>query len=1535
MIPDARKYAIDEHKRWIGYLQPEGIIVAPVALVDHGVQLDASQFASIQERFLAAVGTDADTGAPVIPSFPHFASAFLGWRDDLLDIFSVDAEVPDALRISTGDYGELLRPDAAYRFFAQTDADRPWMLLIRQLPVGTGFDKIPDDDRAHGWVASPAQKFERLLRATEVPIGLLCNCTEVRLVYAPRGENAGSLTFPVRFMTELPGRAVAAALDMLLSHRRLVGVAEAARLPALLKKSREYQSSVSIALAEQVLETLYELVRGFQAADEKVHNSLLRDVLARDPDEVYHALLTILLRLVFLLFAEDRGLMPGGALYQRGYSIHGLFEKLRTHNERYPDTMDNRFGAWAQILTLCRLVHEGCRHPDLRMPARLGHLFDPDRFPFLEGRANARDDVRGPVNQLPLVSDGILFRVLEKLLLLDGERLSYRTLDVEQIGSVYQTMIGFTLELARGISIALKPANSKGAPAFLDLDALLATEPGKRAEHLQKLTDHKLTGQPAVALKGAQTHDDLLAALERKIARKASPDKVPTGSLILQPTDERRRSGSHYTPRALTEPIVRKTLEPVLARLGENPTPQQILDLKVCDPAVGSGAFLVEACRQLGDALVAAWLYHGGKPVIPPDEDELLHARRLVAQRCLYGLDRNPMATDLAKLSLWLSTLAKDHPFTFLDHSLRSGDSLVGLSKKQIIAFHWDLTAPGAKERQFGQDELERAIQRVTSYRREILEGGDTMLPGLKATRLGLADEALSKIRRAGDLCIAAFFDGDKPKARATLRENYLDALLEAGKGFQPEKIAEVNATVARLRQGTPHSVTPFHWEIEFPEVFGRENGGFDAFVGNPPYGGKNTIIEGNHENYPDWLKMLHEDSHGNADIVAHFFRRAFNLLRRDGTFGLIATNTIRQGDTRHTGLRWICANGGGTIYAARRRYKWAGSAAVTVSVVWILKGTTNAPLELDGESVPLITAYLVRDGGNENPALLDANGGKSFQGCILLGMGFTFDDTDAKGIANPISEMRLLIEKEPLNAERIFPYLGGEEINDNPKHAHHRFAISFANFPLRRSDLGTNWSVSDEQQRTSWLRSGVVPKDYPDAVASDWPDLLDIVKQKVKPERDTQNRDSNRERWWQYGEKRPALMAALRGKNRQLAIPFVAKFHAPVFVPATTIVAGPANVITVETFAAFASIQSSPHELWARTFSSSLEDRQRYTPSDCFETFPFPDGWETDLGLETEGREYYEFRSQLMVRNNQGLTKTYNRVHNPEETDPGIQRLRELHAAMDRAVLAAYGWSDLVEEGRCVCEFIPDYYDEPEQEGGEPIPKSIRYRWPDATREEVLARLLKLNAARAAEEKAAAEPATRVVARPARKPRKIKSATPSVPVLPKAQLQFGMQTLSPVERRLPNELRLTAPQPLLYAVNLVLALLSEAGGSLPWERLLEAYVLATDPQRMRRAAPAEEQAGVAAWAARWNENVTPGLLIESLAQLGGKNLTVTRDNRGRVFHLLDGPRKAATEDVAYDAWLALRLAAELMPNIIEFPEREAWADEIENLAFA
>ncbi len=998
-------------------------------------------------------------------------------------------------------------------------------------------------------------------------------------------------------------------------------------------------------------------------------------------------------------------------------------------------------------MALFRLVFHGHRHKDLNLPPRYGYLFDPNRFPFLEGRLegtpNSQSETDNPQFGIPLIGDGTIFRLLQGLFFLNGERISYRTLDVEQIGSVYETMMGFGLTRAAGRTIAIRPQKKHGAAVNLDLDQLLSLpRSGSGVTRLKFFSDEtgrKLSGKRVAEFNDAETPEELLAAFQGAtsnasiIARNATPHLAQPGFLLLQPTGARRKSGSHYTPRKLTEPIVRKALEPVLARLGENPFPAQILDLKICDNAVGSGAFLVEACRQLGDALVKAWAFHGGKPVIPPDEDEVLHARRLVAQRCLYGVDRNPMAADLAKLSLWLSTLAKDHPFTFLDHSIRSGDSLVGLSKKQILAFHWDLTHLSAKQTILGQDRLEKQIKSALAYRQEILQGGDYVLPEMKAEQLRLADDALAPVRLVGDLAVLGFFSGSKPKERQDARDQLLQRWLKAADlSGSEESILEGIALKKEVRKAreSDKPVASFHWEIEFPEVFDRQNSGFDAMVGNPPYAGKNTIIDGNRDGYLDWLKVLHEESHGNADLVAHFFRRAFNLLRRDGTFGLIATNTIRQGDTRHSGLRWICVRGGGTIYAARRRYKWVGAAAVTISVVWVVKGSLPAPFDLDGKSVPIITAYLFHDGGHENPAVLSANAEACFEGVKIYGMGFTFDDTDKKHIANPLAELEQLTSKDPRNAERVFAYLGGEEVNNSPTHSHHRYVINFSDFPLRRvPHYSTTWQSAKEKQREEYLRTGIVPEDYPDPVAEDWPDLLEIVARKVKPERERQKDEMGRLRWWRFLRSRSELYAAIKPLKRVLTISRVTEHMGFAFLPVNIIHADRLALFPNETSAFFGVLQSRIHELWARFFSVTLEDRLSYTPSDCFETFPFPVGWETDAALDAAGREYYDYRAALMVRHNEGLTTTYNRFHDRLERDSDILHLRDLHAQMDRAVLDAYGWTDISTD----CEFIPDYMDEGPD--GEPIEKSLRYRWPDAVRDEVLARLLKLNAERFAAE--------------------------------------------------------------------------------------------------------------------------------------------------------------------------------------------------------
>ena len=911
-------------------------------------------------------------------------------------------------------------------------------------------------------------------------------------------------------------------------------------------------------------------------------------------------------------------------------------------------------------------------------------------------------------------------------MVLGGERLSYRTLDVEQIGSVYEAIMGFQIERSSGRSIGIRSPKNSGAAVVVNLEHLLDLAGTQRTSAFKNHTDRKLTGKAASGFRKASTVEDMVAALDRVIDRDATPDVIPPEVPILQPTNERRRSGSHYTPRSLTKPIVAEALRPVLERLGEHASPEDILSIKVLDPATGSGAFLVEACRQLASHLVDAWRNHGGAPEELVDEDELLHARRLVAQQCLYGVDRNPMAIDLARLSLWLVTLARNHEFTFIDHALRHGDSLVGLTRRQIKAFNWDVNT---KRKQLGielgleAEEVTKALEQVAEMRRMIQKLGGEIPEQELQDLMNEMDHTLSRIRQIADLVLLAFFEGKKANERRDNLAKYADMIVDRN---QAEDLANA---AARL------PVKSFHWEMEFPEVFdrkNRKNPGFDTIIGNPPFAGNDTISASHPSSYSDWLKELHTQSHGNADLAAHFFRRTFNLLRKNGSLGLIATNTIGQGDTRSTGLSWICENGG-EIYRAQRRFKWPGEAAVIVSVLHIIRGKYRGQRFLDGKKVDIITAFLFYRGGHRDPKTLQENSRKSFQGNTLRGMGFTFDDTDNKGVASPISEMERLISENPCNQDVIFPYVGGKEVNTSPVHAHHRYVINFRDWPLCRADLGKTWMDADADECHGWLRNGIVPMDYQGPVAADWPELLAIIRTKVKPIRDklflTNPNSRLVQPWWQFWGYRKGLHEAITGLDQVLAIARVTSYVQFTILSSSQIFSDAIILFPIPTFAGFCTLQAHPHEIWARFFGSSLKDDLRYTPSDCFETFPFPKDWETLPALEAVGEAYYKFRAELMVKNNEGMTKTYNRFHNPEEHGSQFAELRKLHAAMDRAVLDAYGWTDIPTD----CEFLLDYEIDETTWGNKKKP--YRYRWPDDVHDEVLARLLALNAKYAEEE--------------------------------------------------------------------------------------------------------------------------------------------------------------------------------------------------------
>jgi len=659
--------------------------------------------------------------------------------------------------------------------------------------------------------------------------------------------------------------------------------------------------------------------------------------------------------------------------------------------------------------------------------------------------------------------------------------------------------------------------------------------------------------------------------------------------------------------------------------------------------------------------------------LIPLDtEERLVYARRLVAQRCLYGVDKNPLAVEMAKLSLWLLTLAKDKPFTFLDHCVRSGDSLVGISSiEQLLRFSLDERVSTGPLLEQQRKQIENRLNAVKMLRKQIEEQPSNTPEDIERKSLMLknADEQTRRLTYAADMLLAESW---QPMSAAERESALNSALVQVEYKFKDLPVEELDAD-AKKRLHKAGVDGRFHWPLEFPEVF--QNGGLEAFVCNPPFMGGQKITGALGEAFREFLvARLAAGRRGSADLCSYFFLRARQLLREGGQLGFLATNTIAQGDTREVGLEQLTADGC-VIPRAVASCPWPGAANLEVAQVWVRRGAWRGPFVLDDKPASGITAFLSAPGTiTGNPHRLKANEGKSFQGSIVLGMGFVLEPEEA----------RRLIDKDPRNKDVLFPYLNGEDLNSRPDQSPSRWVINFF-----------DWSMEKAKSAR---------------------DCFHIVEEKVKSER-LANKYSKtaRERWWLYERWRPELYQSISGMQRALAISLVSKHMIAAWEPVAFVFSHALGVIASDEDRLFALVQSTPHEEWARHCGSTLETRMRYTPSDCFETFPFPSRFST---LGWIGSRYDERRHRVTDERQEGLTKTYNRFHDPDEASADIQELRQLHVEMDHAVAAAYGWTDL-DLGH----------------GFHETKQGIRFTIRELARREVLQRLLKLNHERYAEE--------------------------------------------------------------------------------------------------------------------------------------------------------------------------------------------------------
>lgn len=1517
------------HAEWLSLVESSGPFLSmPVLLrvFPQGLDLrDSTRAAALRENYEDWL----ERGRPLLHVHTawirHVLESLLEWPAEFI---AEGQSIPAGLEASQPHFGETLRPDLVLRRppGSTADGDSTPQLLVVTYPPTQDLEK-PVAGKV--WKSSPATRMTELLHATGVPLGLVTNGEHWMVVYAPRGETSGFASWYADLWMQEP--VTLRAFHSLLGLRRFFGVAAGETLAALYAESAKDQQEVTDQLGRQVRRAVEMLVQAFDQIDAESNRTLLASVPEK---EVYDAALTVMMRLVFLFSAEERGLLLlGDPLFDQHYAVSTLRELLRERADQHgEEVLERRHDAWSRLLATFRAVHGGVQHEAMRLPAYGGSLFDPDRYPFLEGReagSRWRETAAHPL----AVNNRVVLHLLEALQLLrvkvpgggpaEARRVSFRALDIEQIGHVYEGLLDHTarrtaepvlgldgkkepeiplarLEELAGIvpstaeitlsderMVADSPGSSvvdfptrrvnygKAPAALIDF---LKEETGRTPKALQRLLDAFVDDHTLLLACG---QDPRLARRVRPFAGLLRSDDfgrlavIRPGAVFVTEGTDRRSSGTHYTPRSLTEPIVKYTLDPLVyigpaEGLPETEwklkSPKEILALKVCDMAMGSGAFLVQVCRYLAERLCEAWELaerdHAGSILITPDgefssgaggerllptepAERIALARRFVADRCLYGVDINLMAVEMAKLSLWLITLQKDRPFTFLDHALKHGDSLLGVtSTKQIENFSLRAISGETVQETFATSNLFRYVEEAALKRRalEELPSHDHSQIETKNRLHAEAEASITKVKALADQLIALELRGLVgnlyEEQRAELAEKSLSLMQRDSESGV--RTSNSDSHLARAARDSLQGRRTFHWPVEFPEVFDR--GGFDGVVGNPPFlfGTLATTALG--ADYMSCLHRLFRPWHGKADFVGLFLRRIENLISPNGYLGLLATAALLRGETRESSLDVLCERGF-SIFRARTPYQWPGTASVTAVSLWLTPAVYSGLRFIDD-----------RIAQNIDPSLEDTQGDRRSPSYLISGASAFLGLKVCP--ANPPQPLKILQGMKSELVEFYVPIIGGDDL----------YRLKTA----KTADL-----ILDSDRILS------LPSDV----------LKSLFGPSFKATK--------------YAHSRPAKELRSRLEHAVMAVACAETSAGHLIfeaVPSKGLLFSHKTVVfPAKSTALLAVLQSSIHVAWAWKYGMRRGKSLNYSPKRCASTFVLPPMPILE-SLEQVANDYITTRRQIAQSRNVTLTGFYNLLHKPTDSED-ITNARKLNIAMDQAVAASYGWQNL--------DLGHDFH---ETEQGR------RFTISETARREVLDRLLALNHQRHAEEVATDLHEKRgkksvSANRATKRGRKAKASAPEagVPVLP-------------------ADFRFPAPSPQLYAVNLVTALLSARPGGLAWRVLRDSFAAATQPALMRRLAFPQDRMQVAAWAGRWNEQATPDLLIPTLREMTGANIAVTGRGTDAVFALQDGPQEPATEDVAYDAWLALRVVEPLTSSALPDDEASVLDGEIENL---
>lgn len=1181
--------------------------------------------------------------------------------------------IPTELRVTLLEHGVTLEPDYALVSGGKSQ------LLVQIYSAGTDLQAALKLD---GWSASPAERMERLCRASGCRLGLVTDGERWMLVDAPVGAVSTFASWYARLWGQ--ERLTLQAFLTLLGIRRFFGPDDET-LPLMLDESLQHQEEVTDALGEQVRRAVEVLIQALGKEDRERSGTLLQGV---EPSELYEAGLTTMMRLVFLLSAEERGLLlMGEEAYESNYAVSTLRMQLRQETE---EVLERRNDAWSRLLATFRAVYGGIEHEALRLPALGGSLFDPDRFPFLEGRAKGSCWKEDSARPLPIDNRTVLL-LLEAIQQYEGRTLSYRALDVEQIGYVYEGLLERTVGQTELVTVEL--VGGKGAKKTLyaleELEALHQRGGEVLAEALS-VADAIKRGGGAIrkdlerSIDAVQANRLLTACAGDEGLRDRAlpflnlmrtdpwdyPLIYPEGAFIVTTGSDRRETGTHYTPKSLTETIVDETLTPIAYQGPAEGAPREqwvlkspaeLLDLKICDPAMGSGAFLVQVCRWLADRLIEAWskVEGSGKTVsvdgeildapdakepLPLDADtRTMIARRLIAERCLYGVDLNPLAVELAKLSIWLVTMAKNRPFGFLDHNLRCGDSLLGIHRLDQLT-ELSMT-PGGKgqQRLFGKN-IEKAVQEAMRLRQRLREVPIRDICDIEVmARLDAEARQITVVpeRIANAFIGEVLVSGGSANALSNKLVMLAIHAEQAINGGQDafgilSQLADNNLS-AGLPAGKA-ARSPFHWPLEFPEVFIRSLSGFDAIVGNPPFRGNSLWRGAMGERFQWQCQMALGEPPGKIDLCVIFHRRAVDLLRIDGCYGLLAASNIAEGTAIKVGLGVIVKSG--NIYFSKKGMPWPGTAAVVVAIVGFIKGQWNADCDADGHRCTRIGPRLEAEleGVWVPKKIPDAP--------------FCFFGVDnSKGLNFVVTSDSPWFELLKCEVNSVLkPYITGDDISSSALNRVERWALEFGDLSLEQ--IAKNWPLAHRFliEEVQVARTSAALKSYPGLY----------------------------ERWWQFWRHRSELMRRIRNQEKFIGYSKNTKYPIGLLAQSGWIYTDKVMLIGVERSDLYAISLSAGFRTWLERFSGgNLGETLTLSVSESVAKYPVPVSKVAREGIEAS-LQFNDLVIKYSVIHDCGLTGVINAINTPSNSEPLVEDLRQILVEIDREVLTAYGWDDL-----------------------------------------------------------------------------------------------------------------------------------------------------------------------------------------------------------------------------------------------------------------